>query len=678
MSCLLQLKKSKAGAQNINSIIKLYLGEQGSGKTAKIHNSFFKALKNEIHSSQIMVIVRNKTLEDLFRKNLLYALEYPVEDLNIFRFRSFVTRIISNYWSYLFKFPPVFLGFSQSIITIREFLKENPKWFGGKYFDTFFITKLFERQQRRAENYLTFQELEKRTKKFIYNEIILEANAFLEKYNHWILDRDVPLLDYAAQLDCFMKLINIDEVQNNIVNKLNYLWLIDDIEDSIPVEQYFYEKFWNKVQNFIYTGNQFGGVREFMGSNPYYINDLKEKATKVVYLERNDNTVNCPYELGKVLYKIFKNKEESINVSVYENIEIHNSLSYGKMLENLREIILNLKNNNISGGKISIICKSIDLQLQLELEYFLKELRWEPETIKSSRALIKNPLINVILTFLRLIFYDEIKVIKSFPQLTSIDFSQLLFITGNIDNYHISKLRRSLGDNTDKWLKFIDDYSKKEGYKTIKSLNDLIIHCRNNKSNLRTPGDYREMAVNIWKTLLWKSNFFVQNKPVNELVIFLNMLENYLFTTHILRGKYLLTEFIFYLLNGEIADNPDRVIDLDSDKIKLFTLQKLTEIKYASDYQVWLDITSDKWMKNEFDPVVNPYILSRGYPEEKEWSLMDEEDIVENNLGKSLRLGLSLCKKKAYFLSSEYNITGELQSNDFLKNVLESTALKKE
>jgi hypothetical protein len=654
---------------------KLYIGEHNSGKTSVLLDFYLNAINNgNSRSANIIVIVRNKTLEHQLKSLVLEKITKPLEQLNIFRFRSFVNKIVTTYWSYLYKYPPVILGFAGSIAAMKYFLSLNPGLFEDAWQDKALLIKLYEREQRRVENCLSFADLKIRTEKLEQSSLALNANNFLEAYHQWIIDRERPLFDYSAQLDCFVKLSEINEVMDRIAADYNYAWLIDDIDEAIPAEQRFYEKLWGKSENLVYTGNMYGGVRQFMGSDPDYILDLQKKAIEVKTLEvEKGHKEKSLYSLGASIYNILVNNSHEFQGGHSEkeaSFELFSNVSYSRMLEQLKEIFTDLHKKNINPEAVTVVSWNINDQLQLEIESQLKELDFRLDTVKGSQVLTKTPLINVLLTLLRIIFAEEINSDKKIQQLTAFDFSQLLYITGNIDNFYLAKLRAHLKNDASNWLKFIADYSQKDGFKTVKALNDVINFCRERKGKLVYSGDYRDLVIYLWKNLLWNNDDFKEKKGFNELKIFLDMLEKNIETGIYLSAANPIIIFIQQLLSGELSDNPDRAIDLKPGHIKLLTLQRLSEIKHSTPIQIWLDITADRWLKNDNHQLLNPNLLSQRWPLDKQWSLIEEEDLIEQKLAKSLRLSLSLCQEKAYFLAADYNVSGELQTYDFIWSFL--------
>ncbi|MBC7474882.1 MAG: hypothetical protein H7263_11365 [Candidatus Sericytochromatia bacterium] len=651
---------------------KLFLGEHKSGKTESIKSFYLEAINNGVSSSQMIIFTRNKTLESQIKESIFLSTNKTLEKVNIFRFRAFVNHIISNYWYLLLNNQPNFIGFSESILLMQEFVKSCSEKFSNNYSDKYILIKLFERQQRRAENNLSFIELKDRTSNLENNSLIKEADLFLELYNNWLLAREKPFFDYAIQLDFFYKLIEIPDVRSAIIRDFKHAWLIDDIEDAIPAEHHFYELFWNDISNIIYTGNLYGGVRQFLGSDPEYIHELRNKIDQVITLQQPNNLL---YDLGKAFYDdiFYEGATDQIfddEIKLKDNFKLINSVSYSRMLEDLNQLWFELKKNNIDPQDIIIVTCQASEQLNLEVESQLKSVGWSSEAIKGSHIIAKNPLINVLITFMRIIFDQEIKVDDKIPALTSFDFCQLIHIVGNVDNFYLAKLRKNLKNDVQAWINYINEFSQKSGYKTLKIINDLLIYSFEQKDNLKEPSDYTEMFYYMAKKLLWNSEKFRDSSSLADFRLFLIMLQKHLDINSLFFDGNPLLHFIEQIIKGELSDNPDREIEFKDKKVKIITIQKLSEIKYSTPIQIWIDISSERWIQGEITPLINAALFSKRRDLKKIWSFHEEDQLTKESLAKSMRISLSLCQKYAYFLSCDYGIMGENKDFGMIKNFL--------
>lgn len=133
-----------------NNKLKLVFSEDCKKKVTYISDIFFSL--QDIDKNKILIITRNKTLENSIRNSILSKIDIKTEEINIFRFRAFITKLISENWFFLYKKPPNFLGFYETFLYLKEFVNMNKENFEGEILDKKFITKLFERHQRLADN----------------------------------------------------------------------------------------------------------------------------------------------------------------------------------------------------------------------------------------------------------------------------------------------------------------------------------------------------------------------------------------------------------------------------------------------------------------------------------------------------------------------------------------------
>jgi len=87
-------------------------------------------------------------------------------------------------------------------------------------------------------------------------------------------------------------------------------------------------------------------------------------------------------------------------------------------------------------------------------------------------------------------------------------------------------------------------------------------------------------------------------------------------------------------------------------------------------YQFWLDVGSISWWEPPYQPLTNPYVLSRNWPAGRPWS--DEYDYhVRNEVLYRMVRGLcECCTHAVYLCSSELETSGEIQDSPLMRAVL--------
>ena len=88
---------------------------------------------------------------------------------------------------------------------------------------------------------------------------------------------------------------------------------------------------------------------------------------------------------------------------------------------------------------------------------------------------------------------------------------------------------------------------------------------------------------------------------------------------------------------------------------------------YPVDYQFWLDAGSSGWFERLFQPLTHPYVLSRGWPQNRLWTADEEYEASADGLAR-LALGLlRRCRSKVYLGISELGEQGFEQRGPLLR-----------
>lgn len=98
---------------------------------------------------------------------------------------------------------------------------------------------------------------------------------------------------------------------------------------------------------------------------------------------------------------------------------------------------------------------------------------------------------------------------------------------------------------------------------------------------------------------------------------------------------------------------------------------------YPVDVQFWLDVGNRSWAERLYQPLTHPYVLSRSWGENKQWTDNEEVETGEQVLFTLVSGLLNRCRKKVYLSLSEYNEQGYEQRGPLLQafnRILQSLA----
>ena len=115
--------------------------------------------------------------------------------------------------------------------------------------------------------------------------------------------------------------------------------------------------------------------------------------------------------------------------------------------------------------------------------------------------------------------------------------------------------------------------------------------------------------------------------------------------------------FITGIENSIISENPAETALIKPGEIVISTPQKIIDYAYKTKYQLWLDISSGSWIKNDTGTLYNAWVLSKDFNK----STFTLEDNIELTLDKTARVlrKLILCTgHKIMLFSSLYDNQG--------------------
>ena len=116
-------------------------------------------------------------------------------------------------------------------------------------------------------------------------------------------------------------------------------------------------------------------------------------------------------------------------------------------------------------------------------------------------------------------------------------------------------------------------------------------------------------------------------------------------------------EIITQIENSIIAENPYSTLEIAPNDLIISTPQKIIDNQIKTKYQLWLDISSDEWIKSDTGPLYNAWVFQRGWAKD-EFTIDDNIELSKEKTARILRK-LSLCASEhIYTYSSLFDGNG--------------------
>ncbi len=478
------------------------------------------------------------------------------------------------------------------------------------------LHQLFRRYSLMVQNELTAKEVIERSE-ILGESFAIEAQKAINEYKLKTIEYNS--YDYLRQLALFPKLYK----QTDYFSNVEYLFVFDSDELSYTI--------WNFIK--------------FLVPNlkNYFIFADENGSTRAGYL--------CAYKSGLFNF---------IHQFSPEIIRLSDNSKYSDTAELL---FYNIKNQKKSKLKdINVIHKIKRLDMLDEVINKIQELILKG--VKCSDISIITPLIDEVL-------------INTFNEVSEINFQ---FLSGNEKLADVKAIKFILI-----LLKSVNNIPLREfEVKSIladllniplKKCFGLIIQYNNSKSfpmfnfaNQNYDFNYKKLLSVINSLSKVNSSLEEQIKAIYENLVKekYNDKEKYEFLLKEAgsftlafgaESQKIINDFIIQTENSVISENPVNSFKLATDKIIVSSAQKITDYSLNTKYQLWLDISSSAWQKQDNGTLYNAWVLSRDW-NKNSYGIEDNICLTADKTARIVRKLMLLAEKEIMFFSSLYDNAG--------------------
>lgn len=601
----------------------IFSGDLSSNKTEKLIEEYAKLLNSGVKASEILVLVQNSNKKNQFLEKTLNLLNIDhCEKLEIHSFFSLVYNTIQDNWATLENINPYnnptiipnMAGLEVSQFILKDILKDVK--FKGYNSKKSLLHQIFRRYSLIVQNNLTDEDIEWRTR-VLGESFADDAKTTLKKF----LAKTLYLrdFDYLRQTLVFNYIYKNTDYFKNI----KYL-ILDDGDEITPACFDFIAHISKQLTDVYVAFDELGGSRcGYLSADKTAIWKFEElfnqKATKL------QTSSNLHSDAISIYDNVIEDKQ-----NILKKFTLQSPSKRASMIDLAITKVNELTAKNINPSDIAIITPVIDDMLKFSLKENIKN-NTTPIFLSGSEKLIQNRLVKATLTILKL--NTELK-----ETLSEFDLRVVLadFIGIPI------KYCQHILQNFDKNKNFIDEEFPLEEYKEkYEKFIKLVFDLEKSDAKLS------EKVVDIYNELidptctntneLTKFNFFIKQ---------LQDFEN-IFTKDFKSKE---AEIITQIENSIISENPYSVLEIKDRELVIGTPQKIIDNQIQTKYQIWLDISSDEWIKSDTGPLYNAWVFQRGWNKD-EYTIEDNLKLSKEKTAKILRK-LSLCANEHIFAYS--------------------------
>ncbi len=593
----------------------LISADLSTNKTDLLIQKYAELLNNGIDASEILVLVQNSTRKQYFADKTLELLKIDcLEKLQIHSFFSLVYNTISDNWAFVenmnpYKNPtilPNLAGLEVSQFILKDIIKDVK--FKGYNSKKSLLHQIFRRYSLIVQNNLTDEEIEWRSR-VLAESFADDAKNTLKK----LLSKTLELrdFDYLRQTLVFNYVYKNSDYFKNI----KYL-ILDDGDEITPVCFDFISHLAPQLIDVFVSFDEKGASRAgYLSADRTAVWKFEE-----LFKQKAEKLVSANL-LSKDAETLYSNITETKNEWL-EHFSINSPSKRASMIEAAIKQINTLFSKNIQPCEISIITPVIDDMLKFSLK---ENLSTNLVYLSGSEKLIQNRLVKSVLAILKhnsgikLTEFDMRVILSEFLQIP-VKYCREILDSGEFIEHEFK-----LEEYTQKYKKFLELLQK--------------LSNSNSKLSEKVYDIYYELAefYEINPVEMNKFNFFIKQ---------LQDFENIFGSEFTARQE----EIINQIENSIISENPYSTLEIGSNDLIISTPQKIIDNQVKTKYQLWLDISSDEWVKSDTGPLYNAWVFQRGWAKD-EYTIDDNIELSKEKTARILRK-LTLCASEHIFTYS--------------------------
>lgn len=648
-------------------------GPPHSGKTQKLVDIYINLINSKVDVSSILVICSTANRKKDFIERVKQNLFGGYSNFKVYTFHGIVYNTVKDNWPLIealieqyfngkSQILPHLSGLESCEFLLKECIKEqNMKKSSDLNFEDFhggrsLVTQLIRRYRLMTENQLDFPELLKRSEA-VGQTFAIPANESLKLLKK--MTYKLRILDFVSQMNAFSHLITKEKVVIEHFSNVQHL-LVDDIDESSPACQNFIKLILPNLETFAMSFDENGGTRKgYLGAYPDGWKEIAQlKPADIVKLP----SIVPLADLAEKLFTSIKTQKPAL----LNKLSLKTQVNRVEMLDELENVLDELIfTHQTDVEEIIIITPTLDSAIKTTIQDYCQKngIKWQ--FLTGSNKPIDNPRVygSIILT----------QLINPQWKLEPTPFDVRMMLMGVLDFPPLVA------------EKVAQEYEKR--YKDLPFLPNILLtdikeefniqyqHLLTLIENLKTKElTLYEQLVTIFADII--APILTEDESVEDINKILDSLKDFLilidkhnsnFCTRISERDWLLQ-----VKNEHVADNPVVPTDLVAEALTVATPQKIVDMERTSDYQIWLDVSSNGWTRTQTAALYNAWAYSNYF----DGTNYDDNVFTHNITAHVLRSLTYQCKERIIALASTLDARGTEQQGwliKYLNNTTENT-----
>lgn len=669
---------------------KIFLeGPPGCGKTSAAAARLQQLLLSGIPGQEILVVTPQRTLAQPYM-SALQSPDLPAGgQVTVVTIGGLAQRVVQWFWplaahSAGFLHPestPVFL----TLETAQYFMAQVAEpFFEEGFFESLtvdhnrILAQILDNLNKAAVVGFDHRYLSEKLKNawvgqssqlIVYDQVQTVANAFRQ----YCLENN--MLDFSLQFEIFAQQLWPQPAVRAYLHSTYHHLIYDNIEEDIPVAHDLIAEMLPEMQSALLIYDQGGGNRVFLGADPDYAYGLKAQCESTVSWDESFVLNQNLAHFEDVLHQSLSGSIEQLDPELLDNAYTHLSARFfTDMVEQVAGQIQNLvEAQGVPAAEIAVLTPYLSDSLRYALAHRLNQVGIAARSLRPSRSLFSEPSARCLITLARLAHPQW----SGLP--TQADFrTMLLQVIGGIDLVRADLFSRILyrPNKPDAPLFNFDEVEPGQQERMTFSFGQRYTELRNWLTVYQDQPETDELDVflsRLFGELISQPGFGfhedfeaagITAQLIESVQKFRRVTDASLSGAAETGAAYLRT-----VRDGVIAAQYLLPYQQNADAVLLAPAYTFLMANQPVHVQFWLDAGSEGWWQRLYQPLTHPYVLSREWDPQAQWT--DVEEFAANQRAlQRLTYGLvNRCSGHIFICTNSINERGSEERGPLLRSL---------
>ncbi len=601
-----------------------------SNKTQILAGKYTGLVKSGIRTEEILVLCLNSMKKQQFIERIqedvdIHALDNP----NIYTFYGLCRNAVADNWPIFEgkikdnnrKILPNLCGLELSQYILKNAIKKT----GFKDYPSKInlLHQLFRRNSLIIQNCLDDKEVKRRSR--ILNEAFAEdAQNALNIYKAKTVE--TRSFDYLRQLS----MLNLALENTDYFKKIKYL-MIDDADEITYIVRNFIDSIKPQLKEIFIAYDTNGASRcGYLSAYKTGVYEFEKLFNETKISLKSNDFISLEAEK---LYETIKCDKKLKSDLIQTEVELKRLDMFDRAVEKIKK----LAKNGVSPSEISVVTPIIDTSLKFSIKQALKDNGLSFQIISGSEKLCENTFVKNSINIIKLsnqnwnLNPDELELRGIFSELLKIPLRHCYDI---LQSYKKEFCLKEF------------DFKDETHNNNYQKLRCIIDNIEKTKPSLSKQLLY--IYENFCDTGLKKEDY-------NKFSFLLKEIEG--FEEAFGDDENTKKEFIIQIENTVISETPAGPTEIEPNSIIISTPQKIIDYEIKTKYQIWLDISSNEWLKQDIGPLYNAWVFNADWHKD-EFTYEDNLRLTKEKTARVLRKLMLCSDEKIFAFASFYDSLG--------------------